>query len=93
VTMGQYLQPTPAHLPVDRWVTPEEFDAHAAAGEALGLAHVEAGPLVRSSYHAGTQLRRAVEAGRLASADALLDPRDAGRHAATLARGDGGAGL
>jgi lipoic acid synthetase len=70
VTMGQYLQPTPEHLPVDRWVTPEEFAAHAAAGEALGIAHVEAGPLVRSSYHAGKQLRRAVEAGRLAAADA-----------------------
>ncbi len=70
VTMGQYLQPTPAHLPVDRWVAPEEFAAHAAAGEALGIGHVEAGPLVRSSYHAGKQLRRAVEAGRLANAGA-----------------------
>lgn len=69
VTMGQYLQPTPEHLPVDRWVTPEEFASHAAAGEALGIAHVEAGPLVRSSYHAGKQLRRAIEAGRLAAAD------------------------
>ena len=70
VTMGQYLQPTPAHLPVDRWVAPEEFAAHAAAGEALGIGHVEAGPLVRSSYHAGKQLRRAVETGRLANAGA-----------------------
>ena len=70
VTMGQYLQPTPEHLPVDRWVTPEEFAEHAAAGEAIGIAHVEAGPLVRSSYHAGKQLRRAVEAGRLANAGA-----------------------
>ena len=59
VTMGQYLQPTPSHLPVDRWVTPEEFQAHKAAGEAMGIAHVEAGPLVRSSYHAGMQFRRA----------------------------------
>jgi len=63
VTMGQYLQPTKLHLPVDRWVTPEEFAEHARIGEAFGIAHVEAGPLVRSSYHAGTQLRRAVEAG------------------------------
>jgi lipoyl synthase len=70
VTMGQYLQPTPAHLPVDRWVTPEEFAEHAAAGEAIGIAHVEAGPLVRSSYQAGRQLRRAVEAGRLANTGA-----------------------
>ncbi len=63
VTMGQYLQPTKLHLPVDRWVTPEECAEHARIGEAFGIAHVEAGPLVRSSYHAGTQLRRAVEAG------------------------------
>jgi lipoic acid synthetase len=63
VTMGQYLQPTPQHLPVHRWVTPEEFAAHARAGQAAGIPHVEAGPLVRSSYHAGTQLRRAVAAG------------------------------
>ncbi len=59
VTMGQYLQPTSLHLPVDRWVTPEEFSEHASAGTAIGIAHVEAGPLVRSSYHAGEQFRRA----------------------------------
>ena len=63
VTMGQYLQPTPQHLPVHRWVTPEEFAEHAASGEAMGIPHIEAGPLVRSSYHAGKQLRRAVAAG------------------------------
>jgi lipoic acid synthetase len=62
VTMGQYLQPTPQHLPVDRWVTPDEFAEHARAGKAAGIAHIEAGPLVRSSYHAGRQLRRAVDA-------------------------------
>jgi lipoic acid synthetase len=62
VTMGQYLQPTPMHLPVDRWVTPEEFSAHAERGEAIGIPHVEAGPLVRSSYHAGRQLQRALAA-------------------------------
>ncbi|HYU56682.1 MAG TPA: lipoyl synthase [Actinomycetota bacterium] len=59
LTIGQYLQPTRMHLPVDRWVTPEEFAAHARAGMAMGFAHVEAGPLVRSSYHAGRQLSRA----------------------------------
>jgi lipoyl synthase len=59
VTMGQYLQPTPMHLPVDRWVPPEEFSRHAADGVAVGIAHVEAGPLVRSSYHAGRQFERA----------------------------------
>jgi lipoic acid synthetase len=63
VTMGQYLQPTPQHLPVHRWATPEEFGAHKADGEAMGIPHIEAGPLVRSSYHAGKQLRRAVAAG------------------------------
>src|SRR5437764_914183 len=59
VTMGQYLQPTTFHLPVDRWVTPAEFAEHKRVGEAMGIAHVEAGPLVRSSYHAGKQFRRA----------------------------------
>jgi lipoic acid synthetase len=59
VTMGQYLRPTPHHLPVDRWVTPEEFAGWKALGESFGIAHVEAGPLVRSSYHAGEQFRRA----------------------------------
>jgi lipoic acid synthetase len=66
LTMGQYLQPTPQHLPVDRWVRPEEFDEHKATGEALGIRHVEAGPLVRSSYHAGRQLQRALASGTAA---------------------------
>jgi lipoyl synthase len=60
LTMGQYLQPTSFHLPVDRWVTPDEFARHAETGKATGFAHVEAGPLVRSSYHAGKQLSRAL---------------------------------
>jgi lipoic acid synthetase len=60
LTMGQYLQPTKFHLPVDRWVAPEEFAEHARLGREMGFAHVEAGPLVRSSYHAGKQLARAV---------------------------------
>jgi lipoic acid synthetase len=59
MTLGQYLQPTPFHLPVDRWVTPDEFAQHARSGLAMGFAHVEAGPLVRSSYHAGRQLQSA----------------------------------
>jgi lipoyl synthase len=60
LTMGQYLSPTSYHLPVDRWVTPAEFEEHARAGLEMGFAHVEAGPLVRSSYHAGRQLERAL---------------------------------
>jgi lipoic acid synthetase len=62
VTIGQYLRPTPMHLPVDRWVAPEEFGGWKALGESSGIAHVEAGPLVRSSYRAGEQYRRAMAA-------------------------------
>jgi lipoic acid synthetase len=61
VTIGQYLRPTEHHLPVDRWVHPDEFARWKDAGEAMGVAHVESGPLVRSSYHAGKQLRRALQ--------------------------------
>jgi lipoic acid synthetase len=66
--MGQYLRPTGYHLPVDRWVHPDEFAGWKRSGEDMGIAHVEAGPLVRSSYHAGNQLKRAVEAGVAAPA-------------------------
>ena len=52
VTLGQYLQPTREHLPVRRFVEPGRFDELARVGRELGLLHVEAGPLVRSSYHA-----------------------------------------
>jgi lipoic acid synthetase len=52
VTMGQYLQPTPDQLPIERYLTPEEFQALKLDAERLGFRHVEAGPLVRSSYHA-----------------------------------------
>jgi lipoyl synthase len=52
VTVGQYLRPTTHHLPVARWWTPDELAELKAAGEAMGIAHVEAGPLVRASYHA-----------------------------------------
>ncbi len=55
LTIGQYLQPTAAHHPVARWVEPAEFDRYAEAGRGLGLTWVEAGPLVRSSYHAREQ--------------------------------------
>jgi lipoyl synthase len=72
LTMGQYLQPTSFHLPVHRWVTPEEFDTHARTGESMGISHVESGPLVRSSYHAGRQLRRASAAMAAAGGGAGL---------------------
>ncbi len=52
VTIGQYLRPTSTHLPVDRWVTPEQFDSYASIGRGLGIDHVESSPLTRSSYHA-----------------------------------------
>ena len=52
VTIGQYLRPTSNHLPVARWVEPPVFDEYRRIGEALGIGHVEASPLTRSSYHA-----------------------------------------
>lgn len=55
LTLGQYLQPTREHLPVIRFVHPEEFAEYKVAGEQMGFKHVESGPLVRSSYHAFEQ--------------------------------------
>ncbi len=55
VTIGQYLRPSPEHLPVARYYTPEEFAALKREGLRLGIPHVESGPLVRSSYHAHEQ--------------------------------------
>jgi lipoic acid synthetase len=55
LTLGQYLQPTKDHLPVDRFVTPEEFAHLRIRGREMGFRHVESGPLVRSSYHAERQ--------------------------------------
>jgi lipoic acid synthetase len=52
VTIGQYLRPTSHHLPVARWVEPAEFRRWATLGESMGIGHVEASPLTRSSYHA-----------------------------------------
>ena len=52
LTLGQYLRPSPKHLPIVRYVTPAEFDDLRRAGYEMGFAHVESGPLVRSSYHA-----------------------------------------
>jgi lipoyl synthase len=56
LTIGQYLQPTRDHLPISRWVKPEEFAQWKVRGEEIGFKHVESGPLVRSSYHADDQV-------------------------------------
>lgn len=61
LNLGQYLRPSPRHLPVDRWVTPAEFNELAEAGHAMGFEHVEAGPLVRSSYRADLQAEEIAE--------------------------------
>lgn len=55
LTLGQYLQPTREHLPVVRYVHPDEFAEYKILGEAMGFKHIESGPLVRSSYHAFDQ--------------------------------------
>ncbi len=55
LNLGQYLQPTPNHLPVQRYWPPEEFEQLKQIAEAKGFVHVESGPMVRSSYHAGDQ--------------------------------------
>ena len=53
VTLGQYLRPTEAHVPVARWLGPEEFDRFREIGKSIGFAYVQSSPLTRSSYHAG----------------------------------------
>ena len=60
LTLGQYLQPTREHLPVIRFVHPDEFAEYKHLGEQMGFKHVEAGPLVRSSYHAFDQAEAAI---------------------------------
>jgi lipoic acid synthetase len=59
LTLGQYLQPTREHLPVVRYVHPDEFKEYKVLGQAMGFKHVESGPLVRSSYHAFDQAESA----------------------------------
>ena len=64
LTIGQYLCPTRSHFPVSRYYAPDEFEELKRTGVRLGFKWVEAGPLVRSSYNADEQARRAVEAGQ-----------------------------
>ena len=73
LTLGQYLRPSPQHIPVARWVTPDEFAEWKQIGEEeYGFKHVESGPLVRSSYHAKEQARE-VEAGAPGSITSVLE--------------------
>jgi len=58
LTLGQYLQPSSEYAPIDRWVTPEEFDSWKKEAHEMGIEVVESGPLVRSSYHADEQSER-----------------------------------
>ena len=63
LTVGQYLRPTANHLPIARYVTPDEFAELKAEALKLGFRHVESGPLVRSSYHAANQVPARAAAG------------------------------
>jgi lipoic acid synthetase len=71
LTLGQYLRPTVAHLPVERYVHPDEFAEMKAEALELGFKHVESGPLVRSSYHARDQVPAAAKRERSARQAAL----------------------
>jgi lipoic acid synthetase len=77
LTVGQYLRPSPKHLPVERFVPPAEFDALAARARAMGFQHVESGPLVRSSYHAERQIPGPREGVRPSGASRLVPLVDA----------------
>ena len=70
VNIGQYLQPTRRHIPVRRYVRPAEFVELMRAAQAMGFEHVEAGPLVRSSYHAGGQLEKLLARRRSGNTEA-----------------------
>jgi lipoic acid synthetase len=61
ITIGQYLRPDEKHLPVEKYYHPDEFAQIKAIGQAIGFRHIEAGPFVRSSYHAGEQARAAAQ--------------------------------
>lgn len=74
VTIGQYLRPSPRHLPVARWWAPDDFARWKRAGEALGIAHVESSPLTRSSYHARQAATTAATAGAGGASRAPADP-------------------
>ena len=75
LTIGQYLQPTPKHHPIERWVTPAEFASYAKLAYGKGFLMVSASPLTRSSYHAGADFQRlkAARLARLGAAGGSID--------------------
>ena len=75
ITITQYLRPSPRHLPVDRWVRPEEFVELKAEAEEIGFLGVLAGPLVRSSYRAGRLWAQSMHAKGLPHPRRALAPR------------------
>ena len=87
VTIGQYLRPSASHLPVARWWSPEDFALLAEAGRALGISHVVASPLTRSSYHA----RQAAEDASAPVAVGAAPGANAGASAGAAANASGGA--
>jgi lipoyl synthase len=87
VTIGQYLRPSASHLPVARWWSPEDFALLAEEGRALGISHVVASPLTRSSYHA----RQAAEDAGAQVADGAASGAGAGASAGAPATASGGA--
>lgn len=74
LTLGQYLRPSTEHIPIDRYVPPEEFAEWRRHGEAVGFLHVESGPLVRSSYHAREQVLQLQERASALAAASITEP-------------------
>ncbi len=75
INIGQYLQPSRKHLPVQKYWTPEEFQEIQQTARAMGFEHVESGPLIRSSYHAGAQLKSLFAARRQSTSNNRHIPR------------------
>ncbi len=72
LTLGQYLRPSPRHIPIVRFYHPEEFEEFKRAGHQMGFSHVESGPLVRSSYHAADQVVPPLQMDRPLQNEALV---------------------
>ncbi|MFY9556110.1 MAG: hypothetical protein WAV47_15470, partial [Blastocatellia bacterium] len=76
LTVGQYLAPSPKHIPIERYYSPDEFAYLKSEALAMGFRHVESGPLVRSSYHAGRHTTGAEAAHSDYSTDSVFAERD-----------------